>query len=174
MSIMNPRIQDYGPRQPNQALGAVPSPIDREQLCWDDYWMLALLPVVGEAVAPFKDQAPNPVGMCLASMRAVFWYCWNNRWPCCGEDDLGDSCFERAEAMASVLFETDVIDKVKETLIPELQAQGLPRGNCPGAPSRAAAPRPPTRPIAAPTPPPSPASMRQAALRRMSTRGFRG
>ena len=110
-------------------------PIDHSKLCWDDYWSLVLLPVVGEAFVPFKGKAPDPLGMCKAGLRAAFWYAYDNNWPCCGEADLGDASFDRAEAMMKYMFEAAVVEAAKNVVVPELQAQTEP-GGCPdGSPA---------------------------------------
>jgi hypothetical protein len=110
--------------------------IDRERLCEEDYSGYALLPVFAGALAPFVDQAPDLVGMCVAGLRAAFWYCWNNQWPCCGEGDRGDACWQRAMIIAQMLFESDVIEAAKERLLPELRQYDFltAGGQCPDVP----------------------------------------
>jgi len=144
------------PSLPGYTAGVLP--IDRSQLCWDDYWSLVLLPVVGQALAPFIGQAPDPLEMCREGYRAVFWYCYDNDWPCCGEQDMVDSCWARAEEMMGYMFEQAVNQAAKPEVIAEIQAENLPAGGCePGG-------RPKPRPAGQPTLP-SPAPQRVAARR---------
>ena len=165
---------------------AGPQPIDHDQLCWDDYWSLVLFPVIGEAFAPFKDKAPDPVGMCRAGYRAVFWYCYDNQWPCCGEQDLVDGCWARAEEMMGYMFEQAVNQAAKQAVIDEILAEGLPAGGCepggvakpqqtggpwpppPGAPQRV--PRAPTAIARRSGGMPVRGRTRRAALRRRQAR----
>ncbi len=131
-----------------------PGAIDFNKLCWDDYWGLALLPVVGEALAPFKGQDPIAVqtNMCKQAMLKVFWYCWNNNWPCCGEHDRVDSCFQRAELLAAHLFEQDLVASVKPAVVAIIQSFNLPSGGCPDSP----VPINPTKPVPPPVRPQRP------------------
>ena len=130
------------PPSPGYTAGA--QPIDRDQLCWDDYWSLVLYPVMGEAWAPFKDKAPDPAGMCRAGYRAIFWYCYDNEWPCCGEQDLADACWDRADAMMRHMFEAAVIDAAKQVVRDEILAEGIEPGGC--EPGGAPKPQQPVRP----------------------------
>lgn len=102
-----------------------PGAIDPSQLCWDDYWMYALLPAFAEGVALYKGIGITGqviVNMCVAGMRRAFWHALNNNWPCCGEDHPADAAFDRAEALAGALFEESVVEQARQILIPEIQS----------------------------------------------------
>ena len=108
----------------------MPHAIDPDQLCQENYWRFALLPVIGQAFAPFEGQSPDPVALCQAAYRAIFWYCWNNEWPCCGEQDRVDACWARAEEMMGDMFDPDVNQAAKPRVVDEILAQNLERGTC--------------------------------------------